>query len=545
MNARNHKGTFLVRCIAAITAWVIMMLALVPAYAQEGNSSKGGSLSFQQERIGCQENGEVVLPLVGTGEDIYGFEIRVEYPKDQLTFLGIQPANGQGWDACKDEDGVISYAYTQVGEDTGPLANHSVWASLRFLTKAQGTAAVKITAQKLITSDYQRYQSGEANVTCTLEISAAGSDPGGYTPPSSSSGTVTTTTKNPDGSTTTTTTDQKTGTTTETTKKPDGSKIVVETKKDGTVTTTQTDQAGNKTENVEKPDGSSVTKVEQKDGTTAVVNTDTEGKVEAEVTLPKQAVAAAQEGGTAIALPIPEVQAAASAEAAPVVTVKTGSDKPVKVLIPTAENKPSTVAVIVKEDGTEEIVKTSVSTGDGLAVALPDGATVKIVDNSKDFDDVASAHWADGAVSFVTARELFQGTGQRTFSPENTMTRAMLMTVLARFDGADTSGGSTWYEKGIEWATAKGISDGSNPNGNISREQLAVMLWRYAGSPAPTGGLEDFHDANAVSGYAQEAMRWAVEKGIVNGFGNGQLNPQGQATRAQVAQLLQNFIMKM
>ena len=359
---------------------------------------------------------------------------------------------------------------------------------------------------------------------------------------SSSSNTTTETTKNPDGSTTTKTENKTTGTVTETTKNTDGSTTKVETKKDGTVTTTQTDATGNKTETVAKPDGSSVTKVNQKDGTKATVNTDTEGKVEAEVTLPKQAVAAAQENEQPIMLPVPRVEAAASAETAPVVTVKTGSDEPVKVLIPTTEAKPGTVAVIVKENGTEEIVKTSVSTADGLAVSLPDGATVKIVDNSKTFADVPASNWAADAVSFSTARELFSGTSEDSFSPDEPMTHAMMVTVLARFDGADTSGGDTWYEKSAQWAADKGISDGSDLGSNISREQLAVMLWRYAGSPAPTGGLEDFHDAGSVSDYAQEAMRWAVESGIVNGNGSGALLPQGEATRAQVAQMLKNFI---
>jgi len=364
--------------------------------------------------------------------------------------------------------------------------------------------------------------------------------PSSYDPPVNN--TTTTTTKNEDGSTTTKTENKTTGTVTETTKKPDGSQVKVETKKDGTVTTTETDAAGNKTETVAKSDGSSVTKVERKDGTTATVNTDAEGKVEAEVSLPKEVVAAAQESGSAIALPIPEVKTAASTAAAPAVTVKTGSETPVKVLIPTVESKPGTVAILVKADGTEEIIKTSVSTGDGLAVALPDGATVKIVDNSKHFADMPADNWATDAVNFSSARELFSGTAPDTFSPDAPMTRAMLVTVLARFDGADTSGGSTWYEQGVDWAVSKGISDGSNINGNVSREQLAVMLWRYAGSPAPAGDLSGFQDGDAVSGYALDAMRWAVEKGIVSGFGDGQLGPQGQATRVQVAKMLMNFI---
>ena len=122
------------------------------------------------------------------------------------------------------------------------------------------------------------------------------------------------------------------------------------------------------------------------------------------------------------------------------------------------------------------------------------------------------------------------------------MTRAMLMTVLARFDGEDTSGGSVWYEKGMEWAKANGVSDGSNPDAPITREQLATMLWRYAGSPTSSHSLDGYTDADEISGYALEAMRWANENGIINGYGNGLLGVKDNATRAQVAQMLMNFV---
>ena len=149
--------------------------------------------------------------------------------------------------------------------------------------------------------------------------------------------------------------------------------------------------------------------------------------------------------------------------------------------------------------------------------------------------------WAGDAVSYVTAREIFNGTGTTTpvFSPEATMTRGMLMTVLARYEGADTTGGANWYEKGMDWAKANGVSDGSNPNGNITREQLVVMLHRYANSPV-SNYAPDFPDVGNVSDYAVDAMRWAVEIGLINGM-NGNLNPQGSATRAQVATIMMRF----
>lgn len=372
--------------------------------------------------------------------------------------------------------------------------------------------------------------------------SGSGSGGNDYSGSSTPSGSTTTTTRDPDGSTTITRTDERTGTVTKTTQRPDGSKTVVETQKNGTVTTRETDRAGNKTETVVRADGSGTVRVDRKDGTTAAVAIQASGQAEATVKLSPSAVDTARQNGGPVPLPIPEIPAARNSEAASRVTVSTGSETPVRVEIPVSSPTPGTVAVIVRADGTEEILKTSIPGAGGVTVSLPDGATVKIVDNHKDFTDVLSGYWGAEAIAFVSARELFAGTTETTFTPEAPMTRAMLMMVLARLDGADTTDGGTWYEKGMAWAVARGISDGSSPGQNITREQLLTMLWRYAGSPAAAGAQSSFGDADQISGYAREAMSWAVANGIVHGFGNGRLNPQGQATRAQVAQMLRNFI---
>ena len=149
-------------------------------------------------------------------------------------------------------------------------------------------------------------------------------------------------------------------------------------------------------------------------------------------------------------------------------------------------------------------------------------------------------NWYADAVKYVTDKGLMNGTDDNQFSPSATTTRAMLMTVLARYAGEDTTGGATWYEKSMAWAKAKGVSDGTNPNANITREQLVTMLYRYAGSPKADGKLDSFSDAASVSTYAADAMQWAVANGIVNGS-NGKLNPQNNATRAQVAVILMRF----
>ena len=149
-------------------------------------------------------------------------------------------------------------------------------------------------------------------------------------------------------------------------------------------------------------------------------------------------------------------------------------------------------------------------------------------------------NWYADAVKYVTDKGLMNGTDDNQFSPSATTTRAMLMTVLARYAGEDTTGGATWYEKGMNWAKAKGVSDGTNPNANITREQLVTMMYRYAGSPKADGKLDSFSDAASVSTYAADAMQWAVANGIVNGS-NGKLNPQNNATRAEVAAILMRF----
>ena len=375
----------------------------------------------------------------------------------------------------------------------------------------------------------------------TLTVSTRSSGGG------SSSNITTETTKNPDGSTTITVTNKVTGTVTETTKFPDGSKEVVETTKDGTVTTTTTDTAGNKTQVVENTDGSSQTTVTNKDGSGSVTVVDENGNVVSSATLSQSAVEAAQEKGEAVTLPMPEVPVTADRENAPTVTVDLPSGATAKVEIPVEDVTAGTVAVIVKADGTEEVIKTSLTTENGVAVTLSDGDTVKVVDNSKTFDDVADNYWGAEAVDFAVSRELFAGTSATTFAPDTAMTRAMIVTVLARFEGVDTTTGSTWYEAGQQWAMENGVSDGTNMDASLTREQLATMLYRYAqskGYDTTQGGMaiREYADFEQISDYAVEAMTWAVNTGLISGTSTTTLSPQGLATRAQVATILMRFI---
>ena len=156
------------------------------------------------------------------------------------------------------------------------------------------------------------------------------------------------------------------------------------------------------------------------------------------------------------------------------------------------------------------------------------------------FEDVKPTEWYADAVRCVVEKGLMSGTGTDAFSPDGTTTRGMLMTMLARYAGVDTTGGASWYEKGMAWAQSAGISDGRAPEAGITREQLVTMLYRYADAPEASGTLDAFTDADTVSAYAADAMRWAAANGIVNGS-HGRLNPQGNATRAQAAAMLMRF----
>lgn len=338
-----------------------------------------------------------------------------------------------------------------------------------------------------------------------------------YPVPVTPGNTSSSTTKNPDGSTTTTTTDKTTGTVTETTKNPDGSTTTVETKKDGSVTET------NKTAG----------------GSVGTVKSDANGNTEISASISAADVSAAAKKNEPVAAPV-SVAPAASPAAAPVIKLSVpASAGEVSVVIPVTNAQQGTVAIKVNPDGTEEIIKTSVVTKDGVVLGVKGSTQIKIVNNDKDFADTVG-HWAESDVDFVSARELFTGTAPQTFSPEAATTRGMVVTVLARLAGESTDGGANWYDKGCAWAVTNGVSDGTDPNGTVTREQLAAMLYRYFGSPAVSGSLS-FADASSVSEYAHDAMQWCVNNGIINGM-DGLLNPQGQATRAQVSAMFARYI---
>ena len=329
---------------------------------------------------------------------------------------------------------------------------------------------------------------------------------------------------------------------TETTINPDESTTKTETKPDGTVVETTTGKDGSTSKTTTKPDGSSVTESKTADGTTGTVKTDKDGKTEAETKVSEKAVEDAKKSSEAVKVPT-EVKAGENSDSAPTVKVELPKNAgEAKIEIPVKDANSGTVAVIVHEDGTEEIVKDSKPTENGIELTVDGSATVKIIDNSKDFIDTRD-HWSRDEVNFVASREIFNGVGNNLFGVNRSMTRGMVNTVLARLAGVDTtpSAGQKWYEVGTAWAKSQGITDGTNPEASVTREQLATLLYRFYGTPAVSGTLS-FVDAGAISDYAQDALLWATQNGILNGVGNNRIVPSADAQRAQVAAMFARYL---
>ena len=184
-------------------------------------------------------------------------------------------------------------------------------------------------------------------------------------------------------------------------------------------------------------------------------------------------------------------------------------------------------------DSRVTIEATFVPVAEDIAPEIP-------TDWSNPYGDVAANAWYYDAVAYVTANGLMNGTSATTFAPDATTTRAMIWTVLARMNGQNVDGGTPWYAMAQSWAMTANVSDGTNPGNPISREELATMLYRAAGSPDVSGNLLSYSDGSSVSAWAESAMLWATQNGIISGI-DGMLTPQGQATRAQVATMLMRF----
>ena len=169
-------------------------------------------------------------------------------------------------------------------------------------------------------------------------------------------------------------------------------------------------------------------------------------------------------------------------------------------------------------------------------------------------------HWASEAIKFVVKKELFNGISVSRFGPDETMTRGMLVTVLWRLDNKPAAGNATdfadvdinaYYAEAVAWANARNIVLGKSktefaPNELVTREQIAAIMYRYAKykeyDTSKTADLDKFNDADKVSGYVVKALMWANAAGLINGRANKNLDPQSDATRAEVAAIMQRFV---
>lgn len=170
---------------------------------------------------------------------------------------------------------------------------------------------------------------------------------------------------------------------------------------------------------------------------------------------------------------------------------------------------------------------------------------------------MATNAWYYDAVKFASESSLMNGIDNNLFAPNANLSRAQLAQILYNKESKPASSGNNiftdvsngaWYTDAIAWASGNSVVEGYGnnlfgPNDSITREQLAVMLWRYVGKPTANSELP-FNDASQISSYALPAMRWAVGNAILNGKGNGILNPKGFTTRAQVAQMFTNYLAK-
>lgn len=238
----------------------------------------------------------------------------------------------------------------------------------------------------------------------------------------------------------------------------------------------------------------------------------------------------------------------------PAGTLSAGADVNAMLVNPKASGS---VIKVTKSDGTTAILPIATVSGGQAAYVANIPGKYEVVDNTKTFPD-ASGHWALPAIGFVSARELFKGDSAGAFNPDQPMTRGMLATVLARIDGgraasgtpfADVSAGS-WYAKEIAWAAQNKLVEGDgknfNPDSDLTREQLCVILARYLDysglTLSETKEMGEFSDLGKVSSWAKDAVEQAVKTGLISGKSGERLDPQGKATRAEIATILQRFV---
>lgn len=402
-----------------------------------------------------------------------------------------------------------------------------------------------------------------SNVVVTALFSAIPPpDPPPEPPPDDSSSdednTVSRQTRAPDGSIITTVTEPD-GTITVTNRARDGSTSTTITKPDGTVAKMTTAPDGSSTTTITKADGSVTETITTVDGTIGTVETSANGVVtSAEVSISAKATAQAAESGEPVTLPI-EIPVAKSITDAPTVSIslpRISEGNTISIVIPIAEATPSVVPILVRPNGTSEVIAASIMDDTGVRFTLGSDTTIAVVDNAKTFDDVSGADWYSSSVAWASSREVMLGTAEREFDPLSDTSRGTIAQILYNLDHGSTHGENIftdvesrdWYYAASTWAAERsvvlGVGDGMfAPDSLVTREQFATMLYRYSGAnnESPTVNLEMFVDASRVSDWASDAVRWAVDNGILKGKDGSRLDPLGNATRAEIAMMLRRY----
>ena len=316
--------------------------------------------------------------------------------------------------------------------------------------------------------------------------------------------------------------------------------------------TTATNADGTKTTTIIEPDGSS--------GLVMLTNYGTVSS--ASMTFSSSAFANALRTGSALVVPTSVQSSRSAGSAAPVRIVLPQTVGSVKVKIPVSKMTAGTVAVMENYFGPDTVVRSSVSESDGVVFRLTGSAVVKIVDNSRSFQDVSGGEWYAKAVNWAASREVMNGVSAKMFDPQGTVNRAMMTQMLYNFDGAEYTGATAqfsdvssgnWYAASVSWATrnqiARNYGNRFGAEDALTREDMAAMLYNYARlkgySTYASGSLSAFSDNGSVSDWARPAMQWAVGAGLITGTQNGTrtvvLDPQGTVTRAQLATIMQRF----
>lgn len=300
------------------------------------------------------------------------------------------------------------------------------------------------------------------------------------------------------------------------------------------------------------PDGSTTTTTKDTNGVIGTTITDKNGNV---TDISAKIPASAANNGKAVTLPIDEVK--------PENGTTIDLDVPVggaTVKIPVEKPTAGTVVVIVDKDGTETVIPGSKVTENGIVVTLAENAAIKVIDNSKTFDDVKPGEYFSEPVQWASARKITVGISATSFGPQSSCTRAQLVTFLWRAAGQPKAGGEsgmtdvandTFYTDAVAWAVESGIVVGYG-NGQfgsddtITREQMAVILYRFAqkvGMDTTQSGtaVQEFNDYDSISEYALSAMQWAVNAGIMQGYANN-LMPGQPCTRAQIVTMMYRLL---